>query len=764
MKRKAVAVLASLALSVGGMFVLTSTHGARAALPAPPFTQCPHVGLSTGCSVLLVVNPDGSVTVLRDDTQKPYEGDDDITVGVLNNSSGAIGDVKITQNGGSVPIFGFEGDGICDQSAWGSGQPPAGAAQPAGCPFGPTGYEGPNTSFSHINPGGTSGQVDFPNGVNAGASTYFSLEGNPQQFAGSPGSPGSPGNPGRTNYNGYSTGTDVFVDALKNLAPAMELANVDVGWGASATNANGLQTQYVPAGVVPVNPAQGVTTASPALVGPFQNEMDNSVVPGQLKLPAGASTTPFNSYSRGSGIELGLGTTLPNGPKGDNNQLILAGMAEQAAAPPTPDCHSPLVTGQNPPGSCGPNDSIRTSIDVPADPLLFAGLLTGEARSAWSACPTQPTDPGAVAGTGAGATNSAKDLAFGNGQAAQVELLNTSMAPGAPKLGNQNSQPLVSVEGQNADGTTNRAASSALTFTHLDPQPGGTFALVTEVHESIAPITIGKGTASAVTIEVIGEAVLRAIATGDPNTSKISFAPPGLIRVTQAGQAPQEFPYPQPGGQVPPIPIIVPPGALPHLLELTIGEGPRAPDQAVPGNSDRDPTAAAPNAPVPAIDTVANNQTIDWGALDLLRVRVLVPAVNQNLVELRVGHMEAEAAVPTGGILCPTPPEPPTPPAPPLTLTVTADPFTAATTTTAGNGNGNGTTTTTAPGNSGGNGTTTTTAGNGNGNGNGTTTTTALGVTPGAGTSPPTTAQVQAVTFSQTPTASAQTQTPNFTG
>jgi hypothetical protein len=47
---------------------------------------------------------------------------------------------------------------------------------PAGCPFGPTTYEGPNTSFSNISPDTTTGTVNFTGGLAAGATAYFSLE------------------------------------------------------------------------------------------------------------------------------------------------------------------------------------------------------------------------------------------------------------------------------------------------------------------------------------------------------------------------------------------------------------------------------------------------------------------------------------------------------------------------------------------------------------------------------------------------------------
>ena len=64
------------------------------------------------------------------------------------------------------PIFGLDGDGIC---AGFSPGPPA-------CPYGPTGYEGPNTSFANISANGTTGDVVFTGGLAPGQSTYFSLE------------------------------------------------------------------------------------------------------------------------------------------------------------------------------------------------------------------------------------------------------------------------------------------------------------------------------------------------------------------------------------------------------------------------------------------------------------------------------------------------------------------------------------------------------------------------------------------------------------
>jgi len=131
--------------------------------PTPPFNQCPTVGSNTSCSILIVITDTG-VTVLSDPNMGPYDGSDDTLVGVQNNSSTTRFSLPLTS---STNIFGFEGDGLCAAGY---------APQLTGCPFGPTGYEGPNTSFSNISGGGTSGVVNFKNGIPPGGSAYFSLE------------------------------------------------------------------------------------------------------------------------------------------------------------------------------------------------------------------------------------------------------------------------------------------------------------------------------------------------------------------------------------------------------------------------------------------------------------------------------------------------------------------------------------------------------------------------------------------------------------
>ncbi|GAA1234793.1 hypothetical protein GCM10009665_26220 [Kitasatospora nipponensis] len=139
-----------------------------AAPPGAPYRQCPAVGAAPSCQILLVVNPDGTVGVQADGAVGPYDGSDDTLVGIVNNSRKPVTAVTVTGPGSG--LSGFDGDGICS-GAYGSW------AGSAGCPYGPTGYEGPGTSFVTSPALPDSAEVDFAHGLAPGASAYFALEG-----------------------------------------------------------------------------------------------------------------------------------------------------------------------------------------------------------------------------------------------------------------------------------------------------------------------------------------------------------------------------------------------------------------------------------------------------------------------------------------------------------------------------------------------------------------------------------------------------------
>lgn len=145
---------------LGSVFLATLMVGALSA--APMFTQCPAIGSDTGCQLLITANPGGTFTVAFDPAQPPYENIEDALVGVQNSSGAPLASLSLTGPSGKA-IFGFDGDGLCTVTP-----------HPAGCPFGPTGYEGPGTSFSTTT--GNTGTVMFTTPIPDGGSAYFSLE------------------------------------------------------------------------------------------------------------------------------------------------------------------------------------------------------------------------------------------------------------------------------------------------------------------------------------------------------------------------------------------------------------------------------------------------------------------------------------------------------------------------------------------------------------------------------------------------------------
>jgi uncharacterized repeat protein (TIGR01451 family) len=127
-----------------------------------------------GCTVLITLNADGSITTTTPNPAFSYEnGDDDNMIGVVNNTATAISSLQLSS--AIAPIFGFDGDGVC-------GGPPGWIFSALGpkpnCTTvaDPHRYgQGPIT-FTVTTP--YKGIVNFGSGGLApGTSTFFSLEG-----------------------------------------------------------------------------------------------------------------------------------------------------------------------------------------------------------------------------------------------------------------------------------------------------------------------------------------------------------------------------------------------------------------------------------------------------------------------------------------------------------------------------------------------------------------------------------------------------------
>jgi N-acetylmuramoyl-L-alanine amidase len=122
--------------------------------------QCPPIGQSPSCAMLITISPNGALSIQQDPAIGPYDGSDDQLVGVVNNSSSVVFGIQLSgQN-----IFGFDGDGIVNYGG-------------AGNPNDPTGYAGPGVTYTvqDVN----NGIVNFENGLPDQGFAYFGLEGAP---------------------------------------------------------------------------------------------------------------------------------------------------------------------------------------------------------------------------------------------------------------------------------------------------------------------------------------------------------------------------------------------------------------------------------------------------------------------------------------------------------------------------------------------------------------------------------------------------------
>lgn len=499
-------------------------------------------------------------------------------------------------------------------------------------------------------------------------------------------------------FNGFSTGTNVHADVLRTSAIGPVLADVEVAFSGAAVDSVGF-------------PAGGV-----------QNEENIAVVPAPGSPDAGVDSAGKESFGKGTGLEVGLATGLPNN---DLNQIVLGGRAEGGAQPAQRSDGAPPLNVND----TGDVDTSLATI-TEADPLLYLRALFGQARARWneSFCITDG------------------DLSRGRGQVAQAQLVDTSSDAATPDL----DAPLVDVHADFFG--DDRGVADTRSRTYLVPNPDGSFGLAAETRMTFAPIGLLQTSPAApppVFVEILGEWIFRAVATGKPGGAAVTYEVAGLsadpdptvIRIYLGAADANALPTIEikrselfsPTGLV----VDIPPGlGGPKLLSLTVGEDIRA--------------ISAPNVlPDPASQpTEAANGTSASGAADVIRIS----ALNANSLDpngpqvagVRVGHLEAKVEVPADGISCPTPPPPP----PTTTSTSTSTTVPGATTTTTTPGGGGSTTTTTPAG--------------------GTTTTTTPAVDPNAATtttsSIPTAVRGENFSRAATPPAQPVTAQPRFTG
>lgn len=170
----------ALALALGGLAVLVPSAGASgsaqgppAGPTSPPFFQCPAIGADTTCQFLVDVT-NSATTVLQDPTQGFYDGSDDVTIAIQNDSSVPLGSIHLGVDGSGDGAWGLDGDGMCSGFI---------SPAPDECPFGPPGntnspfdYYGPDTVLTADPESTDGGTVSFTTALQPGQYTYITLE------------------------------------------------------------------------------------------------------------------------------------------------------------------------------------------------------------------------------------------------------------------------------------------------------------------------------------------------------------------------------------------------------------------------------------------------------------------------------------------------------------------------------------------------------------------------------------------------------------
>ena len=161
--------VAAVAMAVSG-----APKDANAALICPTTANT-----NSDCGFILTIAANGTLTGAPVTGASPFDGSDDVLVGVVNDmTTPYLGSFTLVGHGNGGGLFAFEGDGICNFI---SGTPIGSycASLPAGS------YAGPLNTFTNIHTSAgfanDTGTVDFSGkgGIAAGETSFFSLEGSP---------------------------------------------------------------------------------------------------------------------------------------------------------------------------------------------------------------------------------------------------------------------------------------------------------------------------------------------------------------------------------------------------------------------------------------------------------------------------------------------------------------------------------------------------------------------------------------------------------
>lgn len=397
-------------------------------------------------------------------------------------------------------------------------------------------------------------------------------------------------------YGGYSTGSVVYANAA-NLPP-VDIAKVSLAQSAA-----------------------GVGVGQPLVT---QDQTKTSIL--------NASTTGKNAYGHGAGANVGLlqGQTKP--------AQIQLSTAEALSPPPMANATKELL-------------------HLPLAPLATADLLPSHA-----AANTTSADNACVTGT--------SPISEGDAHVANANVLTGS-------FGTNGAAASVLAIGNTVDSTSQTLLGG--------PAAGATGrSLTTETTQNVAPITLFQGISGAqVTIKVLAPIELQANAGGVPGSASVHYGFAGIsptdnttpVLSITAGGSTQTLTSQQLFGN----------GGVKLALgvaDVTIG----TPAHSLTGNETTSPSVAADgtsasaaadfirvtvpgNLPVPQNDPVGGplgqvlnpilNPVVSGLAPILKQIQQGLTSAGLNVADVRVGHLEAQTTVPTGGIDCSTPTPPP---------------------------------------------------------------------------------------------------------
>lgn len=171
-------------LLAGTILTSAAAIGGVAPANAAPTGSCPAAGFDTaGCAIILdITSASGGVGTYTaaqgPDYGTPYDGSEDTLIGVTNSSGATVNSIHVSST--SLAIFGFDGDGVGSSgylnlpgdTAPNTGPGYAGTISTTGN----SDLAGPLDNYSGIAANLMAGDVNFPGGLAAGGSAFFSLE------------------------------------------------------------------------------------------------------------------------------------------------------------------------------------------------------------------------------------------------------------------------------------------------------------------------------------------------------------------------------------------------------------------------------------------------------------------------------------------------------------------------------------------------------------------------------------------------------------